>query len=332
MATIKHLDMAAIIEKAGTTIFAPDAINVVQTDAGVELEFRVSGIYTLAEMGEVVTEVRRIKQVVVDALAAQERRKVSLASVETELASLGFRMNPALDSIAGGADCLLDLATDESVDPPNEHVARLAAEWTILSQGHAQGMLLTPAEYGYLVGRGHGLLLAGADVICQKPTPHYPITNGDLAAIVSQLLTHPFSGELDTQEAFSGFCSDLTALLCDYCGGDVVSPARKNEANTGLDWSRQFVMTLAVNDSSPGKGGIWCDKPASVPLSDEASAICARLLDSEAHAEESAVPAVAEDAAALIHKLSAALMATQVALSQAMQAAQNSRNSSVESA
>ena len=128
MATIKHLDMAAIIEKAGTTIFAPDAINVVQTDAGVELEFRVSGIYTLAEMGEVVTEVRRIKQVVVDALAAQERRKVSLASVETELASLGFRMNPALDSIAGGAECLLDLATDESVDPPNEHVARLAAE------------------------------------------------------------------------------------------------------------------------------------------------------------------------------------------------------------
>lgn len=50
-----------------------------------------------------------------------------------------------------------------------------------------------------------------------------------------------------------------------------------------------------------------------------AKSICERLLDSEEHAVEAAIPDVAEDAVAAITRLSAALAATQVALSQAMQ-------------
>lgn len=50
-----------------------------------------------------------------------------------------------------------------------------------------------------------------------------------------------------------------------------------------------------------------------------AKSICERLLDSEEHAVEAAIPEVAEDAVAVITRLSAGLAATQVALSQAMQ-------------
>lgn len=48
------------------------------------------------------------------------------------------------------------------------------------------------------------------------------------------------------------------------------------------------------------------------------ASICDRLLDSEEHAGESAIPAVAEEAAEEITRLAKALTATQVALSQAM--------------
>ncbi|WP_341744733.1 hypothetical protein [Azonexus hydrophilus] len=51
----------------------------------------------------------------------------------------------------------------------------------------------------------------------------------------------------------------------------------------------------------------------------EAESICKRLLDSEEHAVEAAIPEVAEDAVEVINRLDAALKATQVALSQAMQ-------------
>lgn len=55
------------------------------------------------------------------------------------------------------------------------------------------------------------------------------------------------------------------------------------------------------------------------PLEASAERICERLLDSEEHACESAVPGVAEDAVEVIKRFSTALQATQTALSQAMQ-------------
>ena len=50
-----------------------------------------------------------------------------------------------------------------------------------------------------------------------------------------------------------------------------------------------------------------------------ANKICERLLNSEEHSVESAIPGVAEDAVEVINRLSIAMKATQVALSQAMQ-------------
>lgn len=51
----------------------------------------------------------------------------------------------------------------------------------------------------------------------------------------------------------------------------------------------------------------------------DAESICERLLDSEEHAGEAAIPEVAEDAVEVINRLTTGLKATQVALSQAMQ-------------
>lgn len=60
-------------------------------------------------------------------------------------------------------------------------------------------------------------------------------------------------------------------------------------------------------------------KPAFV----DSARICERLLDSEEHAGEAAIPEVAEDAVEVIQRLQAALLATQAALSQAMQHSEN---------
>ena len=54
-------------------------------------------------------------------------------------------------------------------------------------------------------------------------------------------------------------------------------------------------------------------------LETEAQNVCQRLLDSEEHAVDAAIPEVAEDAVEIIARLQAALVATQTALSQAMQ-------------
>jgi len=51
----------------------------------------------------------------------------------------------------------------------------------------------------------------------------------------------------------------------------------------------------------------------------DAEIICKRLVDSEEHALEAAIPPVAEEAVETINRLSSALAATQHALSQAMQ-------------
>lgn len=104
--------------------------------------------------------------------------------------------------------------------------------------------------------------------------------------------------------------------------------------------NKLFELTAALNDSASNEG---CEADLmvvdSAPLWDllqfvrllkasnegqglsgqsEAESICERLLDSEEHAGEAAIPDVAEDAVVVINRLAAALTATQEALSQAM--------------
>ncbi|UDM18899.1 hypothetical protein [Vogesella sp. XCS3] len=52
--------------------------------------------------------------------------------IQSELAKLGFRMEPDLGVFSGGGHALMSIADDECVDPPNEHVYRLAFEWSVL--------------------------------------------------------------------------------------------------------------------------------------------------------------------------------------------------------
>ena len=52
--------------------------------------------------------------------------------IQAELSKLGFRMGPDLGVFSGGGHALLSIDDDECVDPPNEHVYRLAFEWSVL--------------------------------------------------------------------------------------------------------------------------------------------------------------------------------------------------------
>lgn len=52
--------------------------------------------------------------------------------IQRELAKLGFRMEPDLGVFSGGGHALMSIADDECVDPPDDHVYRLAFEWSVL--------------------------------------------------------------------------------------------------------------------------------------------------------------------------------------------------------
>lgn len=83
------------------------------------------------------------------------------------------------------------------------------------------------------------------------------ITNGQLAAIVSNLLTNPFSGELDSTEGFAQFCTDIAQVVCDYCGGEVVTPASYAPPESCMDWGSHYALEVQPNESSPEDGGLW---------------------------------------------------------------------------
>lgn len=73
-----------------------------------------------------------------------------------------------------------------------------------------------------------------------------------LADIVKRLLTDPTSaGELDDGSTFACFMTEITEVVCKFCGGEV-----KNQADrfTG-DW----LVGVHGNDSLPEGGGIWAN-------------------------------------------------------------------------
>lgn len=94
------------------------------------------------------------------------------------------------------------------------------------------------------------------------------INNGQLAAILSHLLTDPFSGEIDDQEQFEQFCTDLANVVCNYCGSKVTTPASYAPEESNLDWATHYVMEVNSNESTPDDGGIW----ANTAVRDKSSA------------------------------------------------------------
>lgn len=79
------------------------------------------------------------------------------------------------------------------------------------------------------------------------------ITNGQLAKIITILLTNPDSGEVDSMERFESFVNDLAQVVCDHCGGNVVSPAEHCSAHEFAD---SYALTIEPSESSP-ENGIW---------------------------------------------------------------------------
>lgn len=88
------------------------------------------------------------------------------------------------------------------------------------------------------------------------------ISNGKLAEILSNILTNPGSGEVDDQEAFERFVNEITQVVCDFCGGEIVTPASYMPETDNMDWSTHYVVEVETNESSPDNGGVWATLPA----------------------------------------------------------------------
>jgi len=52
------------------------------------------------------------------------------SQIDAELQALGYQMEPSLSALDGQGHALIDVATGECVDPPNDHVLVLATEWS----------------------------------------------------------------------------------------------------------------------------------------------------------------------------------------------------------
>lgn len=104
------------------------------------------------------------------------------------------------------------------------------------------------------------------------------LTNGMLASIVSEILTNPFSGEVEEQETFERFFTDVARIVCDYCGGEVTTPAGYIPEADSMDWATQYRLEVQLNESSPQCGGLWANVAASVT---EKTAVPTRTLLNE---------------------------------------------------
>ncbi len=75
----------------------------------------------------------------------------------------------------------------------------------------------------------------------------------DLGLLTFSLLMRPHAvGELDTPEKYQAFMTDLTKLICEHCGGEVLYQASRPD---GINW----MIGIHGNDSLPADGGIWKD-------------------------------------------------------------------------
>ena len=101
------------------------------------------------------------------------------------------------------------------------------------------------------------------------------LTNGQLAAVLTHLLTNPFAGEIDDQGLFEEFCGDLLDVITDYCGGKIVTHPAYAPSPGCMRWDQHYRMEVRSNESSPEDGGIWakvaniCSLPSSAKPSEE---------------------------------------------------------------
>lgn len=83
------------------------------------------------------------------------------------------------------------------------------------------------------------------------------ITNYELAALLANLLTTPDSGELDSMEQFEGFMTDLTQVVCDHCGGEIMTEADYVGMTNAEEFGSAYMIEVEPNENSPVDGGVW---------------------------------------------------------------------------
>lgn len=93
------------------------------------------------------------------------------------------------------------------------------------------------------------------------------ITNSGLAALLTNLLTNPKSGDLDSMERFESFMSDLTEVVCTHCGGDIMTKVSYAGMTNDDEFGSAYVVEVEPNESSPEEGGIWNSSAAVEVLS-----------------------------------------------------------------
>ena len=83
------------------------------------------------------------------------------------------------------------------------------------------------------------------------------ITNGALADLLTNLLTNPSTGELDSLEGFERFMNDLTNVVCNHCGGEIITEASYVGMANDEEFGSAYMLDVEPNESSPEDGGIW---------------------------------------------------------------------------
>jgi len=89
------------------------------------------------------------------------------------------------------------------------------------------------------------------------------ITNAKLAAVMANILTNPFSGHLNSTEDFEQFCTAIAQVICNYCGGDVVEPAKYMPQEDSMQWGSHYQLAVGSNDF-PASLDVWKAPPIVV--------------------------------------------------------------------
>lgn len=90
-------------------------------------------------------------------------------------------------------------------------------------------------------------------------TTKVKLTNAALAALITNLLTNPASGEVDSVEGFESLVDSLTQVVCDHCGGEIAVSAT-HQGGAASDFGASYVVEVA-----PVGSAVWLPDPASFP-------------------------------------------------------------------
>ena len=100
-------------------------------------------------------------------------------------------------------------------------------------------------------------------VITPKRVPEKKLNAIQLNEIMGKLLV---GDEIDDMELFEKFVTDVANLVCDYCGGEVTTPAEYTGSSINAE---NYVVGISANDNLPSGGGIFAPYDTDVPFPED---------------------------------------------------------------